>query len=203
MRSPPLRRETTCEKHDLVQSGKSSLKSWPDVKLIPQTNKQTPEKPQWSQKKPLVILEMCKNKKNETNPCTFKNEYGALKDRYRDHIPIFTDGSKEGNKVGYAVHTEYGDLTGALHGRASIFTAEARALTRALDWIKVSGHRKFIIFSDSKSCLQAMLQHQPTNREGAKNSGGNIAGLVPAIGNTGKPPVPASAGTSESDHSGT
>ena len=122
-----------------------------------------PEKPPWSQKKPLVILEMCRNKKNETNPCTFKNEYGALRDRYRDHIPIFMDGSKEGNKVGYAVHTEYGDLTGALHGRASIFTAEARALTHALDWIKVSGHRKFIIFSDSKSCLQAILQHQPTN----------------------------------------
>ena len=40
MRSPPLWRETTCEKHDLVQSGKSSLTSWPDVKLIPQTNKQ-------------------------------------------------------------------------------------------------------------------------------------------------------------------
>ena len=46
MRSPPLRRETTCEKHDLVQSGKSSLTSWPDVKLIPQTNKQTPESEQ-------------------------------------------------------------------------------------------------------------------------------------------------------------
>ena len=41
MRSPPLRRKTFCEKHDLVQSGKSSLTSWPDVKLIPQTNKQT------------------------------------------------------------------------------------------------------------------------------------------------------------------
>ena len=39
MWSPPLRRETTCEKHDLVQSGKSSMMSWPDVKLIPQTNK--------------------------------------------------------------------------------------------------------------------------------------------------------------------
>ena len=38
MRSLPLRRKTTCEKHDLVQSGKNSLKSWPDVKLIPQTN---------------------------------------------------------------------------------------------------------------------------------------------------------------------
>ena len=48
------------------------------------------------------------------------------------HIPFFTDGSKEGNKVGYAVHTEFGDLTGALHGRASIFTAEARGLTRGV-----------------------------------------------------------------------
>ena len=33
--------KTTCKKHDLVQSGKSSLMSWPDVKVIPQTNKQT------------------------------------------------------------------------------------------------------------------------------------------------------------------
>ena len=41
MRSPSLRRKTTCEKHDLVQSGKSSLTSWPDIKLIPQTNKLT------------------------------------------------------------------------------------------------------------------------------------------------------------------
>ena len=36
----PLRRKPTCKKHDLVQSGKSSLMSWPDVKLIPQRNKQ-------------------------------------------------------------------------------------------------------------------------------------------------------------------
>ena len=45
MRSLPLRHKTTCEKHDLVQSGKSSLTSWPDVKLIPQTNKQTLYRP--------------------------------------------------------------------------------------------------------------------------------------------------------------
>ena len=38
MRSLALRRKTTCEKHDLVQSGKSSLMSCPDIKLIPQTN---------------------------------------------------------------------------------------------------------------------------------------------------------------------
>ena len=46
MRSLPLWREITCEKHDLVQSGKSSLKSWPDVKLIPQT-KQTNKHHYW------------------------------------------------------------------------------------------------------------------------------------------------------------
>ena len=33
-----LQCKTTSEKHDLVQSGKSSLTNWPDVKLIPQTN---------------------------------------------------------------------------------------------------------------------------------------------------------------------
>ena len=41
------------------------------------------------------------------------------------------------------------------------------------------------------------------NREGAENSGGKRAGPVPATGNTGRSQVPASAGTSESDHSGT
>ena len=41
MRSPPLWRKTTCKRHDLVQSGKSSMMSWPDVKLIPQTNNPT------------------------------------------------------------------------------------------------------------------------------------------------------------------
>ena len=40
------------------------------------------------------------------------------------------------------------------------------------------------------------------NREGAKNSGGKIAGLVPATGNTGVPPVTFCAGASETDHSG-
>ena len=41
MQSLPLGLKTTCEKHDLVQSGKSSLMSWPDIEPIPQTNKQT------------------------------------------------------------------------------------------------------------------------------------------------------------------
>ena len=38
MWSPPLWRKTSVKSMTLRQSGKSSLTSWPDVKLNPQTN---------------------------------------------------------------------------------------------------------------------------------------------------------------------
>ena len=39
---------------------------------------------------------------------------------------------------------------------ASIFSAESQAIMLALDFIEVSQHDKFAIFSDSISCLQAI-----------------------------------------------
>ena len=62
----------------------------------------------------------------------------------------------------YQTHTS-GHLYIGVAPPGSILTAEIRGLTHALNWIKVSGHRQFITFSDSKSCLQAVVQPQPTN----------------------------------------
>ena len=88
---------------------------------------------------------------------------GANKLEYLPYTPIYTDRSKEGKKVGFAVHTPYGELKGGLPFEASIFTAEASVILRALDWAHVSRHSKFILYSDSKSCLQSILQYSPTN----------------------------------------
>ena len=48
-----------------------------------------------------------------------------------------------------------------LHKQSSIFTAEANALLQALKWIKVSLLKKFIIFSDSHPCLEAICALYP------------------------------------------
>ena len=50
-----------------------------------------------------------------------------------------------------------------LADHSSIFTAEAKAISLALDHIKKTNNRRYIIFSDSLSCLQALLQASPTN----------------------------------------
>ena len=45
----------------------------------------------------------------------------------------------------------------------SIFTAEAKAISLALDHIKKTNNTRYLIFSDSLSCLQAFLQASPKN----------------------------------------
>ena len=59
-----------------------------------------------------------------------------IRDKYRDYIPVYTDGSPDS---------------------ASIFTAEIWAIIKALEVIKNASASKFIIFTDSLSCLQALL----------------------------------------------
>ena len=119
--------------------------------------------PPWLEQKPKVILDLCKKKKAETSSSDFKEDLGKIFEAYKEHTHIYTDGSKEGKKVGFAAHTPNGNLKGGLPGHASIFTAEAYAILRALDWVRVSSRTKFLILSDSKSCLQSIGQYSPTN----------------------------------------
>ena len=50
-----------------------------------------------------------------------------------------------------------------LADHSSIFTAEARAIDLALEHIKKTNEKNYMIFSDSMSCLQAFLQTSFTN----------------------------------------
>ena len=50
-----------------------------------------------------------------------------------------------------------------LADHSSIFTAEAKAISLALDHIKKTNNRSYLIFSDSLSCLQALLQASSIN----------------------------------------
>ena len=67
-----------------------------------------------------------------------------MQSRYKNYQQINTDGSKEDSKVG-------------IPDDSSIFTAEAKAIDLALDFISTcDANNKFIIFSDSLSVLKAM-----------------------------------------------
>ena len=80
-----------------------------------------------------------------------------IQDRYRDHIPVYTDGSRDGNYVASATAFPSDTVISMrLTYSASIFTAEVWAIFKAVEQIKDSVASKYIIFTDSLSCLQAL-----------------------------------------------
>ena len=80
-----------------------------------------------------------------------------IRDRYRDYIPVYTDGSRDGNAVACAtVFPSNAVIFLRLPDSASVFTAEVWAIIKALEQIKDSIASKYIVFTDSLSCLQAL-----------------------------------------------
>ena len=70
-------------------------------------------------------------------------------------IEIYTDVSKDKNKVGVAAAIK--DVFSArFPDEASIFSAEEKAIELALVYIKMSKYTHFTIFSNSLSCLQSL-----------------------------------------------
>jgi hypothetical protein len=83
----------------------------------------------------------------------FKEMFLAIKEEHEDFIHIYTDGSKEGCKVGPAVFENNFSSSMWLPDNASMFTAEAKAIDLALSYIVQHTHDIFVIFSDSLSVL--------------------------------------------------
>ena len=73
--------------------------------------------------------------KNAPSPIIMKSSFNALKSNYTDCTPIYTDGSKDDMRVGCAViYDNYSENVRIPDG-SSIFTAEAKAIDLALDFI--------------------------------------------------------------------
>ena len=103
--------------------------------------------------------------KSESNPHILKDDFWRLQSRYKNYQQAYTDGSKEDSKVGCAaIPGNYSNMQ-RKPDDSSIFTAEAKAIDLALDFIRTCDtNNKFIIFSDSLSVLKAM------NHTSSKNS---------------------------------
>ena len=117
---------------------------------------EVPNCPPWELLKPKLIFDLRKHKKADTNPLIIQQHYAEIKSNFSDYSTVYTDGSKDDDRVASAAL--FGDRVASLRlpPPASIFTAEAKAIILALKFIAASNKSKFIICSDSLSCLLAI-----------------------------------------------
>ena len=93
--------------------------------------------------------------KSESNPHILKDDFRRLQSRYKNYQQVYTNESKEDSKVGCAVISKNHSNMQRLPDDSSIFTAEAKVVDLALDFISTcDANNKFIIFSDSLSVLK-------------------------------------------------
>ena len=116
----------------------------------------------WTLNPPRVILDLHKNKKSEGESHIFKTEFLEIKSAYKHYMSIYTDGSKQDEKVACAVISPNFTDSIRLPDNSSIFTAEAKAIDIALYHIRDQPEKQFIIYSDSLSVLRSLknLDHR-------------------------------------------
>ena len=115
-----------------------------------------PDTPPWTYMPIYVNLSISESKKSNTDPSIYLSEYNRMKTILKDYEPIYTDGSRKDDKAAAAAVKGEHIYTERLPDRSSIFSAELHAVFLAMDHIETSRKRKFVIFSDSMSCLQAI-----------------------------------------------
>ena len=115
-----------------------------------------PDNPIWNMVAPTVLFDLKVGKKSDINPIDFQGRFHVIQDRYRDHQFIYTDGSKDGNRVGCAIVSGRQYLMVRLPDAASIYTAELHAICVAMEYILGTDNDSFMICVDSMSCLQAI-----------------------------------------------
>jgi len=92
----------------------------------------------------------------QSPPEIFKHRFYELCHEFKNYYRIFTDGSKEGNRVAAAVVHRDNNKCVRLPDAASIFRAELYALLLVIDVVRRSKEKNFVIFSDSISSLQSI-----------------------------------------------
>ena len=120
------------------------------------------ELPLWDTPPISCLSHIANYEKENTLPQFYKDQFYITKYMYSDYECIYTDGSKQEDKVAYAFVTPSFTKLKRIPDGSSIFTAEAYAVLDALQYIKISKFRKFIIFSDSLSLIQAI--ESPNNK---------------------------------------
>ena len=122
--------------------------------------------PPWCIRKPNILFDLHTSKKTVSNSNILKQNFQVLQSRYTEYQHIYTDGSKDGEKVGCAVLSGNHCSSLRIPDGSSVFTAEAKAIDLALDFINSCFFSdKFLIFSDSLSVLKALNHTSSRNSQ--------------------------------------
>ena len=114
------------------------------------------EIPPWTLHRPRVNLELSSLSRKDTPSPVFIQKFNEIKNEHSYCTPIYTDGSKDNDRVGCGTIIDNSSFKQRLPSNASIFTAEVTAIDLALDAITESDDDHFIIFSDSLSVLLSL-----------------------------------------------
>jgi len=112
--------------------------------------------PPWLLDHPRVNFDLHCFHKDDTSPEIYRSRFHELCFYYNGFHWLYTDGSKIGDQIASAAVARNSTKTVRLSDKASIFTEELYAITLAMDFIHHSKDTKFIVFSDSKSSLEAL-----------------------------------------------
>ena len=134
-----------------------------DIDLEDVANFKISEVPLWASKSPTYNYFLASDKKATTDPMIFKNKFLEVKKQYYTHQEIYTDGSKDGEKVASAAILDGELYQFRLPNNSSIFTAELKAIDLALSHIEQDAYWRHIIYTDSLSVMQALEGEKTDN----------------------------------------
>ena len=117
-----------------------------------------PSKEPWTLNPPKIILDLHKNK-TEVESHIFKNEFLEIKSNYKHYLSIYTDGSKQDEKVACSVISPNFTDSIRLPDNSSIFTAEAKAIDIALYHIRDQSEKQFIRGWSGGAKVLCILHH--------------------------------------------
>ncbi|GBM46239.1 RNA-directed DNA polymerase from mobile element jockey [Araneus ventricosus] len=99
--------------------------------------------------------------KSTTHNLVYQSIFYDHRQQFSGYEPVFTDGSKADNLVGMAVVIRNSIVSGGLHELCSVFTSEIYAIYLALVEIADRNYKKTILYSDSKSAIEALRSVSP------------------------------------------
>ena len=134
-----------------------------DILLEDVANHKVSEVPLWTSKSPTYNYYLSSDNKATTDPMVFKNKFLEVKEQYYTHEEIYTDGSKDGDKVASAAILDGELYQFRLPNNSSIFTAELKAIDLALNHIEQDAYWRYIIYTDSLSVMQALEGEKTDN----------------------------------------
>ena len=98
--------------------------NWP-CNIYVLKNAKVPEHDPWLLRKPSVMLRLTELRRSGTHPFEYQWLHVEIQDQFEDHLSIYTDGSKDQNRVAAAAVCQWKKFGVCMLDESSIITAEA------------------------------------------------------------------------------